>query len=170
MYPHSAGVNISTLNGQLELHQKRNTYKFTYMFIWYTCAICISIHKPDQARLIPSRSRRRRPQIKNATQIVFGTCVAPPAEVNTIPRTHTHTHSHTHSKVLINKAGDADSLGLPCAAIELVDLAEICKKGLAKESLASGGRVAGWLPLISLSPRDMQHTPAPWRGRVCIFN
>lgn len=44
--------------------------------------------------------------------------------------------------MLINKAGDADSLELPCAAIELVDLAEICKKrkeGLAKETL-----VVGW--------------------------
>lgn len=64
---------------------------YLYVYIVNLCYMYFhSQTRTDQARLIPSRSRGRRPQIKNATQIVFGTCAAPSAEVNTNPRRHKH--------------------------------------------------------------------------------
>lgn len=55
MYSHSAPVNISTLYGQLELHQKRNTYQGTsvctsvYMYVCLYVWYMVPFKKADEA-------------------------------------------------------------------------------------------------------------------------
>lgn len=101
--------------------------------------------RTDQARLIPSRSRGRRPQIKNATQIVFGTCAAPSAEVNTNPRRHTLTNTHialTHSRQGVDKQGRIR--GLAWAALRSNWISRLGRNMQKKEGLAKESLVAGW--------------------------
>lgn len=135
--------------------------------------------RTDQARLIQSRSRGRRPQIKNATQIVFGTCAAPSAEVNTNPRRHTLTHTDTHIALIHSRQGvdkQGRRRGLAWAALRSNWISRLGRnmqkkkrKDWRKRFWWQGGHMAGWLPLISLSPlaRHATHThacPLAWSG------